>query len=101
MRRVGPERRQLLEEEGLRQAIAEHGGRERLDRAVAVQQPRRADRTDPFDPRIAVGGVADERQVVGDQGRLDAELGAHAGGVADRLATPVDLDDAVVANALR
>ena len=55
------------------------------ERAVAVDQTRRADRADAGDARIAVGGVADQREPVGDELRVDAELLAHAGGVADRL----------------
>ena len=55
----------------------------------------------PAMPGIAVGGVADEREVVGDQRRRHAELGAHAGCVADRLACAIDLDDAIGDDALR
>src|SRR5436190_12044047 len=66
-RRIDSQRRQLLEEERERQPVAEHGGRKRFDRAVAVQEPRGADRADPFDSGIAVGGVADERKVVRNQ----------------------------------
>ena len=55
----------------------------------------------PAMPGIAVGGVADEREVVGDQRRVDAELLAHAGGVADRLGAAIHLHDAIAAHALR
>ena len=50
---------------------------------------------------IAVRGVADEREVVGDRRGRDAELLAHAVGVADFAALPIDLHDAAGNDALR
>ena len=55
----------------------------------------------PVDAGIAVGGVADQREIVGDQRRIDAELLAHGRGVADRLGAAIHLHDAIVAHALR
>ena len=55
----------------------------------------------PGDAGIAVGCVADQREVVGDQRRVDAELLAHRGGIADRLGAAIHLHDAIVAHALR
>ena len=59
------------------------------------------DRADACDARVAVRGVTDKGEIVGNQRRLDAELASHPGRIADRLAPPVDLNDAVGANALR
>ena len=69
--------------------------------AVLVHEPRGGDAADPGDARIAVGRVADEGEQVGDQRRLDAELLAHAGRVADRVCPAVDLHHAVAVDALR
>src|SRR5262249_44543281 len=76
-RRVGPQRRQLLEEQCLNATLAEHVRREGLDGSVSVEQPRRTDRAQPRDPRITVRAVAYEREKIGDQRRFDAELCAH------------------------
>ena len=66
-------------------ALAQDLRRERLDRAVAVEHARRGDRPDARDAGIAVGRIADERKVVGDERRRDAELRAHARVVVDLL----------------
>ncbi len=50
--------------------------------------------------REAVGGVADQRQVVGDRSRWNAPLLVHAGLVDGQAAAPVPQDDAVAAHAL-
>jgi hypothetical protein len=52
-------------------------------------------------PGVAIGGVADQRQVIRDQRRHDAKLLAHGRGVANTLGAAVDLHDAVPAHALR
>ena len=49
--------------------VAEHRRRKVFDRAVPVQEPRRRDRADARNARIAVRRVADEREEVGDQRR--------------------------------
>src|SRR5437588_4704144 len=70
--RAGPERRQILEEEGhAAPDIAEYGGGEVHDDAVAVQQPGGGFRTDPLNARIAVRRVADEREEVGNEDGVD------------------------------
>src|SRR5690242_4876114 len=56
-RRVGAKRREPLEEERQRAAVAQHVVREALDRAVTIQQSRGAGRTDAGDPREAVGRI--------------------------------------------
>ncbi len=78
----------------------EHLGREGLDRAVLVHEPGGRDLADPGDARIAVGRVADEREQVGDQRRIDPELLAHPVGVAHRPAAAIDLHDPVALDAL-
>src|SRR6202166_3237238 len=98
--RVGPQSRQVLEEEGQSAALSQDGGREVLEDAMPVQQPCRRDRTDPWDAGIAVGGVADEGEEIGNQVRSHPELLADSLGVADLLAAAIDLDDAIAADAL-
>ncbi len=51
--------------------------------------------------RKAVGSITDQRQIVGDAGRRDAELRHDAGFVEDGARSPVQLDDAGPAHALR
>ena len=52
------------------------------------------------EPGIAVRAVADQRQVVGDALRLDAELGDHAGLVVGDRAHPVAQDHPLAVHAL-
>ena len=69
-RRVGPQRREMLEQQRELAALAEHRRRKLFDRAVPVQAaapPSTAPM--PGDARIAVGRVADEREEVGNQRR--------------------------------
>ena len=54
----------------------------------------------PGNARVAVGRVADQRQEVGDQERVDAELLAHAVLVPDGVRPAVDLHDPARAHAL-
>src|SRR6266704_1054380 len=58
--RIGPERGQGFEQQRPVALLPEHRRGKGLDRAVLVQEPRRRDRTDPRNARIAVGRVADE-----------------------------------------
>src|SRR6185295_17526050 len=65
-RRVGSERRQVLEPQ--RQiAIPQDAGREALESAVAVEELCRRLGADPGNAWIAICGVADESQKIGDQ----------------------------------
>src|SRR5205823_11203266 len=66
-RRVGPECRQLLEQQRPVAVLPEDGGREVLDDAVLVQEPCCRDRAYPRNAGIPVGRVAHEREEVGDQ----------------------------------
>src|SRR2546422_1185334 len=50
-----------------------------------VQEPRRRDRADPRNARIAVGRVAHEREEVGDQRGLHTEFLAHRCRIANRF----------------
>src|ERR1044072_311522 len=99
-RRAGPERREVLEEEGELPALAEDGGWEALDRPVLVQQSSRGHSANPSHAGVAVLCVADQGEEVGDEPGLDAELLPHAGRVADRAAAAVHLNDPVAADAL-
>src|SRR5688572_11535828 len=73
-RRVGSQRRQRLEQKRELVPSAENGGRELLDGAVPVEQLRRGRRSDAWDARIAVGRIADEREIVGNLRWQNAEL---------------------------
>src|SRR5437588_47762 len=93
--RAGPERRQILEEEGrAAPVIAEDGGGEVLDDAVAVQQTRRGFWTDPRDARISIRRIADEREEVGNEDGVHSKLLANACRIEDPPASPVNLPDA-------
>ena len=72
--RVGPEGRQVLEQQRQVAVVPQYLRWEALDGAVAVQEPCRRDRTDPRNAWIAIRGVADEGEEVGDQDGLDSEL---------------------------
>src|SRR5690606_21427343 len=79
----------------------EHGRREILDRPVAAKEPRRLDLPVAGQPRVAVRGVADQREPVGAQRGLDPELLTYRVSVADLLAAPIDLHDTIALHALR
>src|SRR6267143_3589860 len=89
--RVRPERRQLLEQQRSLTVVPQHLRGEVLDAAVLVEEASRRDRSDPRNAGIAVRRVADERQEIGDEHGLDAELLAHPGRVTDLLSFTVDL----------
>ena len=61
-----PQRRKILEQQRELALVAQHLGREVLERPVLVDEPRRRDLADAGDARIAVGRVADEGEQVGD-----------------------------------
>ena len=71
-----------------------------LEPAVTLDQAGGGLRADPGHAGIPVGGVADEREIVGNPLRRNAELRSDARGVADLPAAPIDLDDAVPDDAL-
>src|SRR6266576_2790779 len=56
---------------------------------------------DPGDPGVAVRRIAYEREQVRNKRRIDAELFAYPGGIANRFAPAVDLHHARTAHALR
>jgi hypothetical protein len=80
---VGPQGGEGLEQERLLPGVAQDRVRESLDGAVPVQERSGRARADPGDAREAIGGVAHQGEVVGDEGRVDAELPPHGCGVAD------------------
>src|SRR6266571_8444133 len=98
---VGAERRQLLEQQRPVAAVPQHGRGKTLDRAVLVQQPGSGDGSDPRDARIPVGRVAHQREEVGDQSGLNAELLTHPCRVADLAALAVYLHHSIAAHGLR
>ena len=69
--------------------------------AVLADQTRRRLGTDARQSRVAVGGVADEREIVGDERRTDPELRLHARRVANLAAAAIHLHDAIADDALR
>src|SRR6185295_12933406 len=72
--RVGPERRQSLESQCQVAVVPQFVGRKALEGAVAVEEQCRRFGADSRNTGIAVRGVADEGEVVGDQERVDPEL---------------------------
>src|SRR5438132_7473391 len=99
--RVGPERCEVFEQQREVAAVSQYVRREALDDTVPVQEPCGRDPADPRKSRISVGGVADEREKVGDQCGLHPELLANSVGIADLLRFAVDLNDPVRPDALR
>ena len=65
--------RELLEQQGPLPVGSQHSGREPLDRAVLAEEPGRRGRTNPVNSRIAVLRIADQREEVGNERRLDAD----------------------------
>src|SRR5512143_2932444 len=98
--RVGSERCQIFEHQRQVTTISQYLGREVFDLSIPVDEPRGRHGADSRNARIAVRSVADEGEVIGNEAWLDAELGAHALGVANLLAPAVHLYDAIAANAL-
>src|SRR5438552_2532996 len=90
-RRVGPERREVLEQERQVAAVPEYAGWKVFDPAVLIQEPSRGDRSDARNAGIAVRRVADEGEEVGDQDGCHAELRTHSVGIADLPALAVYL----------
>ncbi len=80
--------------------VPQHLRGEVLDAAVLVQKPRRRDRADPCNARIAVGRVTHEGEEVGNQAGLHAEFLAHPCCIANRFPLAVDLHDAIATHAL-
>src|SRR5260370_28680728 len=62
---VGPQRRQILEEEGQTAALSQHGGREVLEDASPVQQPCPRGRTDPRAAALAAARLTDAGEANG------------------------------------
>src|SRR2546425_3370455 len=100
-RRVGPQCRQVLEQQRQIALLPEHGRREVLDDAVLVQEPRRRHGAYPPDAWVSVRRVADEREEVRNQGGLHPELLTHSRRIANLLPLAIHLYYAVPADALR
>ena len=69
--------------------------------AVAVEQPCRRVGTDSRNAWIAIRGVADESEEIGDQGGVDPELLADSFRREDLVSPAVDLHHPVLPDALR
>ena len=67
----------------------------------ACQDGGRRLRAPAAQPRIAIRGIADEREVIGNRFRLHSEGRDHAGLVADDVRAPVQLHDARALDRLR
>ncbi len=116
-RQVGADGGQLAEEQRLRTVALQHRRQhpgpghvhaplpmvvgDPVDVAELRQHARGRLGTPALQPRIAVGAVADQRQVVGDRRRRHAELRDDTGLVAQDPAQAVELDDASPLDALR
>src|SRR5581483_1173524 len=98
---AGAERREVFEGQGKPGLLAENFGWKVIDRTVPREQANGAFGADAPYARIAVGGIPDQREVIRDQCRIDAELRPYAGSITNQLAPSVHLDDAIPANALR
>src|SRR5204863_9504594 len=99
-RRIDSERRQILEQQRALAIGAEHFWRKRLDGPVAIEECGCGGRTDATNSRIAILRIADERQQVRNQIRVDSELRAHAFGVSNLHTLADDLHHSIAAHAL-
>ena len=67
---------------------------------MAIDQPRRCDRSNARKTGIPIGGIADHCQIIGDELRRDAKLRSHRLSVPNLSRLSIDLHDAVAAHAL-
>ena len=72
-----------------------------FDRAVTVQKLGGILGADAWNTGVAVGGIAHEREQVGDERRINAKLFADSGCIANCFAPAIDLDHARIPHALR
>src|SRR5439155_14114410 len=82
-RRIGAQRREILEEQREIALFAENARREVFDLTVAVQKLGGGPGADSRDSGVAVGRIADEREQVRNERGIDAELFAYPGGIAN------------------
>src|SRR5581483_170909 len=88
-RRVDSESCESLEEQREIALVAKNLRREIFDSSVLVQKPRGGDSADPGDARVAVGGVADQGEIIGNEPGLHAEFLPHARRIANGVAFAV------------
>src|SRR5204862_4752301 len=98
---VRAQRRELLEQHRSVSLVAQSIVGKGFDGAMAFDQSRRGLRTNAGKAGVAIGAVADEREVVGNASGNHAELLAYAVRVADLAASSDDLHDAIRDHALR
>src|SRR5256714_9354541 len=99
-RRVGAQRRQVLEQQRVLAVGAKDTFRERFNRAVLVEQSGRRARANSSNAWITILRISHQCEIVGYELRIDAEFCAHSFGVPDLHSLADDLDDAVIAHAL-
>ena len=90
----------MLEEQRVLAMLAEDGGRELLDRAIALDHFRGGLAAKARDAWVAVRRVADEGEKVRNVGGTDAEFFADSVGAANVTALAIDLHDAIADHAL-
>src|SRR6187431_2675240 len=73
-RRIGAERRECFEKHDPLPVFSKDARGKLLEMAVLADQTRRGLRTDAWQSRVAVGGVADEGKKIRDERRTDPEL---------------------------
>src|SRR5688572_14760097 len=95
------QRREGLEEQRAVAILPEKACGKLLDVAMLTDEARRGFAADAGDAWIAVGRIADQREVVGDERRRDPEFRLYARGVANLAASAIDLDDAIAGDTLR
>ncbi len=100
-RRIGAQRREFLEEQRELALFAENVSRKFFDLTVVIQKLRGGPGADPGDAGITVGRIAHEREQVRNERRIDAELFAHRGRIANDFAPAVDLHNTRPSHALR
>src|SRR6185437_2136846 len=100
-RRINTQRSELLEQQRGLPPLAERLRGKALDRAIARQKTSGSLGPDTSNTGIAVGAIADKRQIVGNQLRTDTKLGTHTVRIPDGLTLTVDLHDTIRAHTLR
>src|SRR5581483_10013103 len=71
-----------------------------LDRAEAINERGGGFRSEPFDSRITISGVADQREIIGNELWRDAELFDHTCFVTNDVAPLINLHDSIIDDAL-
>src|ERR1051325_4525392 len=100
-RRIGAQRREILEEQREIALFTENFPRKVFDPPVTIQKLRGCSRTDARYAWVPVGRIAYKCEQVRNKWRADAEFFAYRRGIANDLAPAIDLHNARTAHALR